>query len=371
MSRVLVISQLPPPYHGSTVMTAQLVEALRTNGHEVAIVDRRFSRTVAEVGGFSARKVFSGVGLVLRLVRAVARRPDVCVFFTTNRMPSFAVDVAMSAVLQVSRVPRIDYVHTTGYSEVADRGAVYRRMVALLLGASQVTVTLGRSLVHDVARWVPSERIRTIPNATRPPEIEGAAVESRTRTVLFLSNLIPEKGAAEFVRVAAALHPLMPDVEFQLVGAPSSDEYLAEVHGLIRELGVQDAVHVLGAVYGGEKDRLLADAAVLVFPSTYPYEAQPLSIIESFSFGTPVIAYDIGGLRDLIADDTNGYLLPAGDRDGILAKLAQLLSDPSALEELSEGARRSHAERHVPEVYASAWSDLVAEVASAGARRSS
>lgn len=364
MSRVLVISQLPPPYHGSTVMTAELVEALRRNGHEVAVVDRRFSRTVAEVGGLSVRKVFSGVGLVLRLGRALARRPDVCIFFTTNRMPSFAVDVAMSLMLRVSRVRRIDYIHTTGYSDVAARGAVFRHMVGLLLARSDVTVTLGPALIHDVERWVPPRRMRTIPNATKPPEIE-AAPAGAAPTVLFLSNLIPEKGATDFIRIAAALHALLPDVRFQLIGASSSDEYLVEVHELIRSLGVQDVVQVLGPVYGADKDRLVADAAVLVFPSTYPYEAQPLSIIESFSFGTPVVAYDIGGLRDLISDGLNGYLLPPGDRDGIVAAVSRILSDPTALETLSAGARRTYADRHHPDIYAGTWSALVNEVTSA------
>ena len=366
MSRVLVISQLPPPYHGSTVMTAELVAALRGGGHEVGIVDRRFSRTVAEVGGFSVRKVLSGVGLVLRLARAVVRRPDVCVFFTTNRMPSFAVDVVLSLVLRARRVPRISYIHTMGYSDVAARGPLFRRMVAALLASSRATVTLGPSLVHDVQRWVPDGRVLTIPNATKPPASDAPASKPAAPTVLFLSNLIPEKGATDFVRVAAALHAQLPDVAFQLVGASSSDAYLAEVHDLIRALGVESAVHVLGPVYGAEKDRLIADAAVLVFPSTYPYEAQPLSIIESFSLGTPVVAYDIGGLRDLIVDGENGHLVAPGDRDAITARVSSLLSDPEALERLSDGARRSYAERHHPDVYARVWCDLVDEVAAGG-----
>jgi glycosyltransferase involved in cell wall biosynthesis len=366
MSRVLVISQLPPPYHGSTVMTAELVDALRRNGHQVAVVDRRFSRTVAEVGGLCLRKVGSGVWLVARLGRALGRRPDVCIFFTTNRMPSFAVDVAMSLLLQASRVPRINYIHTMGYSDVAARGRVFRRMVALLFARSQVTVTLGQSLVHDVARWVPRDRMRTIPNATKPPAVEASTSAGGAPKVLFLSNLIPEKGATDFVRVAAALHAVMPDVEFQIVGASSSDEYLAEVHELIRALDVEHVVHVLGPIYGSDKDRLIADAALLVFPSTYPYEAQPLSIIESFSLGTPVIAYDIGGLRDLITNGVNGFLVPPGDRNGIVAGVSRLLSDPLALEQLSAGARQSYAERHHPDIYAKAWSDLVNEVSSGG-----
>jgi glycosyltransferase involved in cell wall biosynthesis len=363
MSRIVVISQLPPPYHGSTVMTAELVDALRRHGHQVSVVDRRFSRTIAEVGGLSARKVLSGVGLVLRLGRALVRRPDVCIFFTTNRMPSFAVDTAMSLMLHASRVQRIDYIHTTGYSDLAARNALFHRMVGLLLARSDVTVTLGPALIDDVERWVPPHRIRAIPNATKPPQTEGAP-DGAARTVLFLSNLIPEKGATDFVRIAAAVHSVLPDVRFQLIGASSSDAYLAEVHELIRALGVQDVVHVLGPVYGADKDQLLADAALLVFPSTYPFEAQPLSIIESFSLGTPVFAYDIGGLRDLIADGVNGRLVPAGDRESIVAEISQVLSDPSALAELTAGARRTYAERHHPDVYAAAWTELVAEVTS-------
>src|SRR5690606_17277143 len=83
---VVVISQLPPPTHGSTLMTKVFLEVLDDLGIEWRLVDRRFSRTVGEVGSFKLRKVGAAAGLVTRLLtRLLRRRPAACIFFVTTR----------------------------------------------------------------------------------------------------------------------------------------------------------------------------------------------------------------------------------------------------------------------------------------------
>jgi hypothetical protein len=105
---VVVISQLPPPVHGSTLMTRAFLDALDTKSIPWRLIDRRFSRTIGEIGRFSPRKVAEGLGLILRLGGAVARRrPQVVVLFATTRSFSFLIDWAVSELLGSFRVPVI------------------------------------------------------------------------------------------------------------------------------------------------------------------------------------------------------------------------------------------------------------------------
>ncbi len=189
--RILVISQVPPPVHGSTLMTAFLIDLLRERGDLVRLVDRRFSRSVSEIGRFSLRKVMSAAALPIRLLFSLlVFRPDAVIFFATNRTFSFLVDVVMSAVLRITRAKKIFYLHTRGFSSLRERSPIFRRLVRGLFDTADVVVCLGPSLAADVA-GVWSGPIALIPNATQPPTELPSQDGSH---VLYLSNLIPEKG---------------------------------------------------------------------------------------------------------------------------------------------------------------------------------
>src|SRR5687767_2213156 len=117
---LLVISQLPPPVHGSTVMTEVFLGSLDRLDLEWTLIDRRFSSRIDEVGKVTLRKVSAAIGIMGRLTHAIVRtNPSAVVFFCTTRTVSFLVDWLLSEIIRVSRIPSINYIHTQGYSELA------------------------------------------------------------------------------------------------------------------------------------------------------------------------------------------------------------------------------------------------------------
>jgi len=363
--RVLVVSQVPPPLHGSTLVTRLFLDLLDDHGFEVTLVDRRFSTSVREVGRFSSRKVLSALLLVARLVRSVVRnRPAVCVFFITNRKFSALVDWMLIELLRLFKVPVVHYVHTSGYRALAGSRA-WRFVVARMLGGASRVVILGDRLSDDVAPWVAEGDVRVIPNATDPRDPEGSAAVSRWGTegpvprVLFFSNLMREKGAVEFARLSEALLRLGVEAQFLMLGASSDPETRSEIDVIV---GSHDSISYGGVVEGDEKWATLSDADVMVFPSTYQYEAQPLSIIEAFAMSCPVVAYDIGGIADLVIDGVNGRLINAGDGAALEREVRSLIENADLRASLSAGARQSFVERHSIRAYLGSWTDVLSEV---------
>jgi glycosyltransferase involved in cell wall biosynthesis len=80
----------------------------------------------------------------------------------------------------------------------------------------------------------------------------------------------------------------------------------------------------------------LASLDVLVVPSIWP-ENSPLVIHEAFLAGVPVVASNIGGIRDLVVDGVNGLLFPAGDAASLAHALGRIVREPGLLETLREG----------------------------------
>jgi glycosyltransferase involved in cell wall biosynthesis len=81
---------------------------------------------------------------------------------------------------------------------------------------------------------------------------------------------------------------------------------------------------------------ILGDADVVVVPSIW-YENQPLVILEAFMARQPVVATDLGGMRELVHHERNGLVFPRGDAQALAACLTRLADEPRLLERLREG----------------------------------
>ncbi|VXB48068.1 conserved hypothetical protein [Curtobacterium sp. 8I-2] len=358
--RIVVISQVPPPMHGSTLITKILLEVLRELGETPVLVDRRFSRDIGEVGSVSLRKISAAPALAGRLLIALFQRPGACVFFCTNRPFSFLVDVFLGELLRLFRVPTVNYVHTRGYSELAQRGKVWRFLVSRLLGGGKVTVCLGESLVADIVDFVPTGSIAIIKNTVETPPAKHAP--RRRGHVIFLSNLLEEKGADIFVETAIKISAGPGQEMFSLVGPTVDEAVTASLRDRVARVGLSDRIAFRGPLFGEEKWAALASAEVLVFPSRYRFEAQPLTIIEAFSVGVPVVASDLGAIGELVDDDFNGRLVATANVDSVSSAVQSITGDASTSDRLAEGARRTFDEQHSRDAFRAGWASVISSV---------
>lgn len=354
---ILIISQVPPPVNGSTKMTELLVYTIGNSGRGVTLVDKRFSRSASEVGSGSLRKVFLVPGLALRLVKAIVRKKPVsCIYFLTNRRFSFAVDYLMLCIICLFRIEIILYLHTNGYSRLASGDRFTARLLQDVFRKADKVVTLSQSLIADVSPFLGGTEVAVIPNAVPDPLKFGDVVLGDD--ILFLSNLIPSKGAHEFVLMASQIAKKRKDSHFHIVGAIADEQYAASLNRMMSELDIADRVTLHGSLYGDDLDAVRRKCAILVFPSTYEFEALPLAVIESFSFGMPVAAYNVGGLGDAINDDC-GYLALVPDIQLLEAFVDGYLGDPALRARLSHGARQSF-ERHFGlNIFARSWDQVL------------
>src|SRR5208282_1690726 len=92
---------------------------------------------------------------------------------------------------------------------------------------------------------------------------------------------------------------------------------------LSTEVGMDRRVEFLGL--RGDVEKLLSEAQVFVLASNY--EGFPISIVEAMRAGLPVVASDVGGVRESVQDGHNGFLIPRGDKTMLRDKLKVLISD--------------------------------------------
>lgn len=116
-------------------------------------------------------------------------------------------------------------------------------------------------------------------------------------------------------------------------------------------------VHFLGQLSRIETIEKIKEAAALILPSIC-YEGFPMTIVEAFAVGTPVVASDLGSMAEIVEDQQSGLLVKPGDPRAWSTDLAAVLSNPQLLGSLRIGARRSYEKTHSADVAYSKLSNI-------------
>lgn len=156
--------------------------------------------------------------------------------------------------------------------------------------------------------------------------------------ILFLGRLEPRKGIYSLLEAAR----LAPRVKIILAGHVEEP-----LKSRLPDLLPPNVVYA-GFQSGPDLLQLQRESSALVFPSIW-YENQPMSILETFALGKPVIASDLGGMRELIGAEERGKLVPAGDAHALAEALIWLTEHPQDARRMGENAYQYATQYHSPE----------------------
>jgi phosphatidylinositol alpha-mannosyltransferase len=177
---------------------------------------------------------------------------------------------------------------------------------------------------------------------------QGRAAAERTPgeelRIVFVGQAVERKGLPLLLRAFEALREHIP-CELTVIG-PTEDE-------LAPMLVDTGGVRALGKVDDADKRRELARADVLCAPSLGA-ESFGMVLTEAFAAGTPVVASDIAGYRDVVRDGVDGVLVPRGNAQALAETLRDLHDEPGRRAEMARAA--------AADVERFAWPRVAAEV---------
>ena len=199
--------------------------------------------------------------------------------------------------------------------------------------------------------WPPSQLLY-VPNyvdaAQFEPEYGGGDY------FFYFGRLVRDKGVHTLIRAAANA-----DVPLLIAGTgPHADEF--------KELAtqLQARVEFLGFRSGDDLHKLIRDARAVVLPSEW-YENAPISLLEAYAFGTPVVGADIGGIPEMISAGETGWLFESGSTGSLADALNKVNHLSDADLESAGRAARLHVEQHyTPAIYRDSMQQLYSELLS-------
>lgn len=208
-----------------------------------------------------------------------------------------------------------------------------RRRGTWMESVSRFAALTGFARGRFIAGGLPEERIDVLPNFVADPGPRPSA-PSASRTVLFVGRLTAAKGVRTLLDAWEQLRAV--DLELCVVGSGPLEEEIAE-----RSL---PGLRMLGWMGPDEVHRQMASARALVFPSEW-YEGMPMTLLEAFAAGLPVLGSRIGSVAEIVGLLGSMWLVePANPVDWARAMAA--LADDAAVDLAGATARRAFAESH-------------------------
>ena len=342
-------------------------------------IDPRFCdidvHNVAGEGGTAFRRLWTALksGLALRkilkeekieLVHAHESAPALVAWVATRglRVISSRMDSSGGSEITAKRkVPVLVTFHGAEPERIAEFGRIARMTADLVITPSHNSA---RDLIEQGG--VPAARVKVmglgVHQKPRPLVAEVEALRHNllgsdgTRLVVTVARLAFQKGIDHLIDAAKLALAVDPGLRFVVVGdGPLRDD--AEKWRV--QAGVGDAVRFIGH---SDNAPLYMAAADLFFLSSR-WESLPITIVEAFQQGTPVLATDTAGVVELV-DDSVGSVVPVGDVAAMARELNAITSDGDRLGRLAQAALDRAAEErfsppHVHAAFDALYTDML------------
>lgn len=312
----------------------------------------RYGATKRTVPGLRADVApLADIRALISLIRAIRRyRPDIV---HTHTAKAGALG-RLAALLTPGARPVV--VHTyhghvlTGYFGPA-KSALFTRIERALARRSDCLIGVSTATVDELValRVAPRDKFRTIAigldlepflavdradGSSFRREVGASADEI---LVVFVGRLVPIKRLDVLIDGVARARATAP-IRLAIVG---DGELRSDLERRAAEHGLGDAVRFTG--FRGDLAEIAAGTDVAVLTSDN--EGTPVALIEAAAAGTPAVATDVGGVREIVTDET-GIVVPRGDASELARALVRIAGDADLRERLGVAARR-----HVAAMY--------------------
>ena len=224
-------------------------------------------------------------------------------------------------------------------------------LVRMVLKQADAIICVSPELRRKVLKLgVPKEKLFIVFNGIdlnlyRPPsEKESNEINDVRRSlgvneddflILNARHLRPVYGLEYLIKAAKLVTENIKNVKFIIAG---DGPLYKQLHNMVCCLGLEKNVRLIGLVPRFLMPKLMQASDIYV--NTSLSDGMPPSLLEAIACGKPVISFDVGGARDIIDNNINGFLVPVKDYKMLASKIIYLLKNPHFMKNMGLKARK-------------------------------
>lgn len=338
---IAMVCSFPPPIHGGALVSKRLRDRFVQNGFDILTIDTSPQSLRRGYAYYAARLV-----RLCQIWRLFSLRPHARIYCYVNGGWGAMIDVIVAAIARMIGAEL--WLHHHSFSYLDQISTLHRIAFALNKGRSNHLVLCnGMKKMLTASYGAHPDHVHVLSNVNFVDTVANISPQrvSGSTTIGFLSNISEEKGIADFLKLSDRLRDL--PVLFEIAG-PIADERYSWISDLGRQ--PEKRVRWIGPMDERGKAEFLSRIDILVFPTRYRHEAEPLVIYEAMASGVAVVAYDRGCIREMI----DAPHLIAGSFDELEAatrSLAAKLPDRAKISEIYQRRReRSRGQMSIMEM---------------------
>lgn len=334
--RILMVAPLPPPVHGSSMMTQYIKDSQVINESlSLDWVNLSTSRSIDEIGKRNHIKLWRFLLSYLKAFWKLAtRRYDACYLAITCHGGGFLKDAPFVLLCKLFKNKIIIHQHNKGMANDVDR-PIYKQLFPLVYKNTTV-ILLSWRLYADIEKIVKKEQVKICPNGIPTTKVYPKNLIPHIPQIIFLSNLIETKGVFILLDALKMLKDEGYLFQCKFVGGETNEIDTNRFNDEVKKRCLDENVIYLGKRYGEEKNEILAQSDILSFPTYYNNECFPLVILEAMQQGVAVISTDEGGIPDIVNDGECGIIVKPKSTEDLAKAISLLLDNPTLRIKLSE-----------------------------------
>ena len=339
---ILLVGQIPPPFHGQAVATGMLFDH-DWPGFQVEKLRMAFSDDMESVGEASWTKAWRLICLVLSTWKVVLRcRPRVLYYLPASpNLTPVIRDVIYLALVRWIFKKTVFHYHAGGLDDFFRSRKWLSRFTQMVYNDADCSVDVNITVPPSGA-YFNAKRNEVVMNGLDVGDAKRGRTMDAKFQVLYLGLLCEPKGVMTLIDTAKILRASDCHCEFMLVGGWESAEFRDEFQARVDDAGVSDVFNYGGVKRGDDKWQAYADADVFIFPSHHPTETFGLVLIEAMAFGLPIVTNRWRGIPHVIGDSGCAKMCEVQNADEYARFIKELMGNSETRIAMGEAARRRY-----------------------------
>ena len=225
---------------------------------------------------------------------------------------------------------KLHTVHTLAQKEAIGLQKIVRKIA--FKGFKVLPVAISDVVAESVKEYYKITEVPVAYNGVRCCDYVGERKYSDKVRLMATGTLYPVKNYEYLIDCFYEIAKTYPNTTLTILG---DGPLRNDLQKKIETLGLVDKVTLMGEVSNVKAYLLDAD----IFVSSSIYEGLPLSMLEAMASGLPVVANDVGGIKEIVQNDYNGYIVPLGDKDAYIKSVEKLILNLEKRENASINAK--------------------------------
>jgi glycosyltransferase involved in cell wall biosynthesis len=343
MKIVMIVDHFPPKWlHGTEIATYNLAKHLAKRKHEIHVITSYDEGLPKGLPNFDIKCGF----YVHRIAWPKIRIVGVLIFWLKI---FFEIRIINPDIVQVQslgigipawlsrKILKIPFIIWGRGGDVYQPSYYIRMTSGLILRDADAIIALTEDMRIKL-KEISSREIFVVPNGIDLDQFNNmfsnVLKEEDFKKIICVGRFHPIKGHQYLIKAMKRVHDEIADAVLILIGDGEERERL---EALSIKLDIQKSVQFTGEVPHEQIHSHMHQADIFVLPSIS--EGFPSVILEAMACGLPIVASRVGGIPDIITNDTNGYLVEVKDSNDLANKMIILLQDDVLRKKISDNNR--------------------------------